>query len=67
MFEWLTNLFSQHTDKIQQIAEEGMQSAQGITDMIPGDLDNQAVEGITTKVEEVTGQFEEIKNNLPKP
>lgn len=65
MFEWFTNLF-QHADDISQMADEGVQKAQEITDLIPGDVDNQAVQAITNKVEEVSGQFESIKDNLPK-
>ncbi len=66
MFEWFTNLF-QHADDVQKMAEDGIQSAQEITEMIPGDADSQVVDAISTKVEEVTGQFENIKDNLPKP
>lgn len=65
MFEWFTNLF-QHAEDVQKMAEDGIQSAQDITGMIPGEADDQVVEAITTKVEEVTGQFENIKENLPK-
>ena len=65
MFEWLTNLFS-HAEDVQQMAEDGIKSAQDITDIIPGEVDNQVADAITDKVEEITGQFEAIKDNIPK-
>lgn len=64
MFEWLTNLFH-HAEDVSQMANQGIQSAQDIADAIPGEADNQVVDGITEKVEQVTGQFEDIKKNVP--
>ena len=65
MFEWFTNLFA-HADDVQKMAEDGIQSAQDITDIIPGEVDDQVADAITGKVEEVTSQLENIKDNVPK-
>lgn len=64
MFEWFTKLF-QHAEDVSQIADQGIQKAQEISDMIPGEADNQVVDAVSEKVEQVTGQFEEIKKNVP--
>jgi|JI10StandDraft_1071094.scaffolds.fasta_scaffold630915_2 hypothetical protein len=64
MFEWLTNLFH-HADDVSQMADQGIQSAQEITDIIPGEVDNQVVDAVTEHVDQVTQQFEDIKKNIP--
>ena len=64
MFEWFTKLF-QHAEDVSQMADKGIQSAQDIADIIPGEADNQVVDDVTEKVEQVTQQFEEIKKNIP--
>jgi phage-related minor tail protein len=64
MFEWFTNLF-QHAEDLSQMADQGIQSAQDITDAIPGEVDNQVADAVIEKVEQVTQQFEDIKNNIP--
>ena len=65
MFEWFANLFA-HAGDVQKMAEDGIQSAQDITDIIPGEVDDQVADAITGKVEEVTSQLENIKDNVPK-
>lgn len=64
MFEWLKQLLGGAGD-ISQMAEDGAQKAREITNMIPGEADDAAVEAISGKVEEVTQKFEDIKKNLP--
>lgn len=64
MFEWLTNLFHKSPD-VAEMADQGIQKAQEITNVIPGEADNQVVDAVAEKVEQVTQQFEQIKENAP--
>lgn len=65
MFEWLTNLFHKSPD-VAEIADQGIQKAQEITTAIPGDADNQVVQAVEEKVQQVTEHFEQIKENVPE-
>lgn len=64
MFDWLKELFGRAGD-VSQIAEDGAQKAREITQLIPGDADDKAVEAIADKVDEVTQKFDDIKKNIP--
>ncbi len=64
MFDWLKGLFGQ-ADTVSQMAEDGAKKAREITQMIPGDADDRAVDAIADKVDEVTQKFDDIKKNIP--
>jgi hypothetical protein len=64
MFDWFTNLFKK-ADDVNQMAQDGVEKAREVTQMIPGDADDKVVDAVADKVEEVTQKFDDIKNNIP--
>jgi methyl-accepting chemotaxis protein len=64
MFEWLTNLFHKSPD-VAEMADQGIQKAQEITSAIPSATDAPVVDAVAEKVQQVTDQFEQIKEAAP--
>lgn len=64
MFEWLTSLFHKTPD-VAEMADQGIQKAQEITSAIPSATEAPVVDAVAQKVEEVTQQFEQIKEAAP--
>ncbi len=58
------NLFGR-VDETEKQAQDLLEQADSLTDMIPGDADDKLVDGIKEQVENLTDKYDEVKKNIP--
>lgn len=63
-FDAFKNLFGR-VDETEKQAQDLLEQADNLTDMIPGDADDKLVDGIKEQVENLTDKYDEVKKNIP--
>lgn len=63
-FSKITKWFKK-ADDFEKMAKDGLAQAKGVTKMIPGDADDKLVENLSKKVDDISSQYNSVKQNIP--